>query len=104
MASLSHSGGILCSVGRDGHSKTLVALWDLRSLDKDDGGVRCLARAFTDLSIDKIKIADFDDTRLVCRLGGKIAKLLVEGMSLYSLLNLSRSRIYVHHRWMKCLL
>ena len=68
MVSLSHSGGILCTVGRDGRSKTLVALWDLGSLDKGDGGVKCLARAFTDLSIDKIKIADFDDTRSVSQL------------------------------------
>ncbi len=60
--SFSHSGGVLCGVGRDGHGKALVVLWDTSQASRS-GEVRVLSKAHTDAAIERMKIATFDDSR-----------------------------------------
>nr|XP_030140775.3 WD repeat-containing protein 90 isoform X6 [Taeniopygia guttata] len=62
--SFSHSGAVLCGVGRDVHSKTMVVVWNTAQVTCG-GGVTVLAKAHTDADIQAMKIAFFDDTRLV---------------------------------------
>ncbi|KAM4623838.1 WD repeat-containing protein 90 [Polymixia lowei] len=62
--SFSYSGGVLCGVGKDSHSKTLVVLWNTARVDRG-GEVAILAKAHTDVDIQTMKVAFFDDTRMV---------------------------------------
>ncbi|XP_028331789.1 WD repeat-containing protein 90 isoform X1 [Gouania willdenowi] len=62
--SLSSSGSILCGVGKDRHNKTMVLVWNTSGLFKG-GDVTVLAKAHTDVDIHTMKIAFFDDTRIV---------------------------------------
>ncbi|XP_077642916.1 WD repeat-containing protein 90 isoform X4 [Lonchura striata] len=62
--SFSHSGAVLCGVGRDVHSKMMVVVWNTAQVTRG-GGVTVLAKAHTDVDIQAMKIAFFDDTRLV---------------------------------------
>ncbi|KAJ8284168.1 hypothetical protein COCON_G00030180 [Conger conger] len=62
--SFSHSGGVLCGVGKDSHSKTLVVVWNTRRVTKGKEVV-VLAKAHTDVDVHTMKIAFFDDTRMV---------------------------------------
>ena len=61
--SFSHSGGVLCGVGRDGHGKTLVVLWNTSQVIHS-GEVSVLTKAHTEASIERMRIAAFDDSRL----------------------------------------
>ena len=64
LLSFSHSAGVLCGVGRDGHGKSLVVLWETAQLrGVGSGEVKVLAKAHTDVSIHTMKIAAFDDSR-----------------------------------------
>ena len=58
-SSFSHSGGVLCGAGRDGHGKNL---WNTSQV-ATRGEVSVLARAHTDASIDRMRITAFDDSR-----------------------------------------
>uniref|UniRef100_A0A8D2N063 WD repeat domain 90 n=1 Tax=Zonotrichia albicollis TaxID=44394 RepID=A0A8D2N063_ZONAL len=60
--SFSHSGAVLCGVGKDVHSKTMVVVWNTAQVTHG-GGVTVLAKAHTDADIQAMKIAFFDDTR-----------------------------------------
>ena len=60
--SFSHSGGVLCGVGRDGHGKTLVVLWNTSQVIHS-GEVSVLTKAHTEASIERMRIAAFDDSR-----------------------------------------
>uniref|UniRef100_A0A4W6G2L9 WD repeat domain 90 n=1 Tax=Lates calcarifer TaxID=8187 RepID=A0A4W6G2L9_LATCA len=62
--SFSYSGGTLCGVGKDNHNKTMVVVWNTLNVSKG-GEVTILARAHTDMDIHTMKIAFFDDTRMV---------------------------------------
>ncbi|KAM7381807.1 hypothetical protein PAMA_012590 [Pampus argenteus] len=62
--SFSYSGGILCGVGKDSHSKTMVIVWNTLNISKG-GEVTTLAKAHTDVDIHTMKVAFFDDTRMV---------------------------------------
>ncbi|XP_044194216.1 WD repeat-containing protein 90 isoform X1 [Thunnus albacares] len=62
--SFSYSGGILCGVGKDSHSKTMVVVWNTLNVSKG-GEVTILAKAHTDVDVHTMKVAFFDDTRLV---------------------------------------
>ncbi|XP_068121033.1 WD repeat-containing protein 90-like [Hyperolius riggenbachi] len=62
--SFSHSGSVLCGVGKDGHGKTMVVLWNTSQAGRS-GEVKVLAKAHTDVDIQTMKIAFFDDTRMV---------------------------------------
>uniref|UniRef100_A0A8C3NHU3 WD repeat-containing protein 90 n=1 Tax=Geospiza parvula TaxID=87175 RepID=A0A8C3NHU3_GEOPR len=62
--SFSHSGAVLCGVGKDVHSKTMVVVWNTAQVTRG-GGVTVLARAHTDVDIQAMKIPFFDDTRMV---------------------------------------
>ncbi|XP_074454129.1 WD repeat-containing protein 90 isoform X1 [Larus michahellis] len=62
--SFSYSGAILCGVGKDGHGKTLVVVWNAAQVTRG-GEVAVLAKAHTDVDIQALKIAFFDDTRMV---------------------------------------
>uniref|UniRef100_A0A3Q2NPU8 WD repeat-containing protein 90 n=1 Tax=Fundulus heteroclitus TaxID=8078 RepID=A0A3Q2NPU8_FUNHE len=62
--SFSHGGGFLCGVGKDRHNKTMVVVWNTLNVSKG-GEVTILAKAHTDVDITTMKIAFFDDTRMV---------------------------------------
>ena len=62
LLSLSHTGDILCSVGRDRKGKMAVILWDLSHVEQK-GEVFVLTKAFTDISIERMRIAGFNSTR-----------------------------------------
>uniref|UniRef100_A0A8C3V376 WD repeat-containing protein 90 n=1 Tax=Catharus ustulatus TaxID=91951 RepID=A0A8C3V376_CATUS len=62
--SFSHSGAVLCGVGKDVHSKTMVMVWNTAQVTRG-GSVTVLAKAHTDVDIQAMKIAFFDDTRMV---------------------------------------
>ncbi|XP_069547580.1 WD repeat-containing protein 90 [Brachyistius frenatus] len=62
--SFSYGGGILCAVGKDSHNKTMVVVWNTRNVSKA-GEVTILAKAHTDVDINTMKVAFFDDTRMV---------------------------------------
>ncbi|XP_071395607.1 WD repeat-containing protein 90 [Centroberyx affinis] len=62
--SFSFSGGVLCGVGKDSHSKTMVVVWNTLNVSKG-GEVTVLAKAHTDVDIHTLKVAFFDDTRMV---------------------------------------
>ncbi|XP_052535941.1 WD repeat-containing protein 90 isoform X1 [Tympanuchus pallidicinctus] len=62
--SFSYSGAILCGVGKDRHGKTMVVVWNTAQVTCG-GEVLVLARAHTDVDIQTLKIAFFDDTRMV---------------------------------------
>ncbi|KAM7038912.1 WD repeat-containing protein 90 isoform 2-T2 [Acridotheres tristis] len=62
--SFSRSGAVLCGVGKDVHSKTMVVVWNTAQVTRG-GGVTVLAKAHTDVDIQAMKIAFFDDTRMV---------------------------------------
>ncbi|XP_059835285.1 WD repeat-containing protein 90 isoform X3 [Hypanus sabinus] len=62
--SFSFSGGVLCGVGKDGHGKTMVVVWNTSKVNQG-GEVLVMAKAHTEVDIQVMKIADFDDTRMV---------------------------------------
>nr|XP_006813552.1 PREDICTED: WD repeat-containing protein 90-like [Saccoglossus kowalevskii] len=62
--SFSHTGGVLCGVGKDGHGKNLVVVWNTSRVNRS-GEVTVMAKAHTDVDIVRMKIANFDDTRMV---------------------------------------
>ncbi|KAK2820247.1 hypothetical protein Q5P01_023206 [Channa striata] len=62
--SFSHSGGILCGVGKDGNNKTMVVVWNTLNINKGRE-VTILAKAHTEVDIHTMKVAFFDDTRMV---------------------------------------
>lgn len=62
--SFSHSGSVLCGVGRDGHGKNMVVTWNTHYVTKG-GDVSVMAKAHTDVDIVRMRIAAFDDTRMV---------------------------------------
>ncbi|XP_054455160.1 WD repeat-containing protein 90 isoform X2 [Anoplopoma fimbria] len=62
--SFSYGGGILCGVGKDSHSKTMVVVWNTQNVSKG-GEVTIIAKAHTDVDIRTMKVAFFDDTRMV---------------------------------------
>ncbi|XP_010000960.1 PREDICTED: WD repeat-containing protein 90 [Chaetura pelagica] len=61
--SFSYSGSILCGVGKDGHGKTVVVVWNVAQVTRG-GEVVVLAKTHTDVDIQALKIAFFDDTRM----------------------------------------
>ncbi|MED6241311.1 hypothetical protein ATANTOWER_008505 [Ataeniobius toweri] len=62
--SFSYGGGILCGVGKDRHNKTMVVVWNTLNVSKG-GEVTIIAKAHTDVDITTMKVAFFDDTRMV---------------------------------------
>ncbi|KAG9465767.1 hypothetical protein GDO78_017755 [Eleutherodactylus coqui] len=62
--SFSHSGSVLCGVGKDKHGKNMVVVWNTSQACRG-GEVVVLAKAHTDVDIQTMKIAFFDDTRMV---------------------------------------
>ncbi|XP_071943850.1 WD repeat-containing protein 90-like [Antedon mediterranea] len=61
--SFSVSGRTLCGVGKDGHGKNMIVVWNTSKL-KRNGDVEVLAKAHTDVDIVRVRIAPFDDMRL----------------------------------------
>ncbi|XP_078415215.1 WD repeat-containing protein 90 [Cetorhinus maximus] len=62
--SFSFSGRVLCGVGKDSRGKTMVVVWNTAKVNQD-GEVVVLAKAHTEVDIQEMKIASFDDTRMV---------------------------------------
>ena len=58
-SSFSVGGGVLCGVGRDSHGR---GRWS-SAHTPHTGDVSVLAKAHTDVSIEKMRIAGFDDSR-----------------------------------------
>ncbi|XP_048030728.1 WD repeat-containing protein 90 isoform X2 [Megalobrama amblycephala] len=83
LLSFSQSGGVLCGVGKDSHNKTTVILWNTRRV-AEGGVVPVLAKAHTDVDIQMMKIAFFDDTRMVSCGLGNVRLWRVRGGSLHS--------------------
>ncbi|XP_065826313.1 WD repeat-containing protein 90-like isoform X2 [Oscarella lobularis] len=71
--SLSHSGSVLVTVGRDTHGKHFVCVRDVSSADVTSRKPRHLhslristiSKAHTDVHVACLKIAPFDDTRMI---------------------------------------
>lgn len=83
LLSFSQSGGVLCGVGKDSHNKTMVILWNTRRA-AEGSVVPVLAKAHTDIDIQMMKIAFFDDTRMVSCGLGNVRLWRVRGGSLRS--------------------
>ncbi|XP_030626042.1 WD repeat-containing protein 90 [Chanos chanos] len=81
--SFSYSGGVLCGVGKDNHHKTMVIVWNTEHVTKG-GVVSVLAKAHTDADVQSMKIAYFDDTRMVSCGSGNVRLWRVRGGSLRS--------------------
>ncbi|RMX43573.1 hypothetical protein pdam_00010827, partial [Pocillopora damicornis] len=62
--SLSYSGNILCGVGKDNLGKQLIVVWDISHAIRG-GEVSIIAKAHTDIDIQRMRIAEFDDSRLI---------------------------------------
>lgn len=62
--SMSHSGNSVCGVGKDSHGKNLVVIWNTERVAKG-GNVTVLVKAHTDVDIVSMRIASFDETRMV---------------------------------------
>ncbi|XP_072416196.1 WD repeat-containing protein 90 isoform X2 [Chiloscyllium punctatum] len=62
--SFSYNGQVLCGVGKDSRGKSMVVVWDTAKVSRD-GEVVVLAKAHTEVDIQVMKIASFDDTRMV---------------------------------------
>ncbi|XP_074519833.1 WD repeat-containing protein 90 [Halichoeres trimaculatus] len=62
--SFSRSGGLLCGVGKDRLCKTMVVVWNTLNVSKG-GEVTIHAKVHTDVDIHTMKVASFDDTRMV---------------------------------------
>lgn len=54
---------MLCGVGKDGHGKTEVVLWDTSQL-RSTGDVSILTKAHVEASVERMRIADFESHRL----------------------------------------
>uniref|UniRef100_A0A8C1YTD6 WD repeat domain 90 n=1 Tax=Cyprinus carpio TaxID=7962 RepID=A0A8C1YTD6_CYPCA len=83
LLSFSQSGGVLCGVGKDSHNKTTVVLWNTRGV-AEGSVVPVLAKAHTDVDIQTMKIAFFNETRMVSCGLGNIRLWRVRGGSLRS--------------------
>ncbi|XP_053384270.1 WD repeat-containing protein 90-like isoform X2 [Mercenaria mercenaria] len=62
--SFSHKGSILCGVGKDNHGKNMVVIWNTSKVSKTRE-VTVMAKAHTDVDIFRMRVAVFDDTRMV---------------------------------------
>ena len=83
LCSFSHSGGVLCGVGKDRHGKTQVVVWNTSRVTHS-GEVCVLARAHTDVSIEQMRVAGFDDSRYNnYLLGSIIIQLNIKEMDNY---------------------
>lgn len=67
----SHCGNYLCGVGKDKQGKTMLILWDIREINSKSNSsaasnsVRLVAKAHTDVHVNKILFVAFDSSRLV---------------------------------------
>ncbi|XP_035694518.1 WD repeat-containing protein 90-like [Branchiostoma floridae] len=62
--SFSQDGDVLCGVGKDGHGKNMVVVWDTSRVTRG-GNVDVLAKAHTDVDIIQLRLAPHDPTRMV---------------------------------------
>ncbi|XP_049615382.1 WD repeat-containing protein 90 isoform X4 [Syngnathus scovelli] len=62
--SFSYSGSILCGAGKDSRGKTVVVVWNTANV-ANGGEVSIFAKTKMDVDIQNMKIANFDETRLV---------------------------------------
>ena len=56
---------MLCGVGKDRHGKSQVVVWNTSRVTHS-GEVCVLARAHTDVNIERMRVAGFDDSRYLC--------------------------------------
>ncbi len=60
----SSCGNYLCGVGRDKQGKTLLIIWDIKN-GKQNNAFRMVAKAHSDIHINRILFVHFDSTRLI---------------------------------------
>lgn len=65
MHSFSHSGNVMCSVGKEAASggRNKITLWNTALVRDPAGEVETLAVSHTDADISCMRMAQFDDTR-----------------------------------------
>lgn len=66
---------MLCGVGKDRHGKNQVVVWNTSRVTPS-GEVCVMARAHTDVSIERMRVAGFDDSRYTCSLTRSLLSLL----------------------------
>ncbi|XP_022092508.1 WD repeat-containing protein 90-like isoform X1 [Acanthaster planci] len=81
--SFSQKGSVLCGVGKDGHGKNMVVAWDTSRVGKG-GDISILAKAHTDVDIVQMKVAPFDETKMVSCGGDNVRVWRVRNNSLRS--------------------
>lgn len=62
--SFSGNGAMLCGVGKDGHGKNMVVVWNTSRVHRR-GDVPVVAKAHTDVDILRMRVAPFDETKMV---------------------------------------
>lgn len=61
----SNCSNYLCGVGKDKQGKSMLALWDIRSVKKTGNLVKLIAKAHTDVYINRLIFIPHDSTRLI---------------------------------------
>lgn len=63
--SFSHSGNVMCSVGKEITSggRNKITLWNTSLVRDPSGEIETLATTHTDADISRMRMAQFDDTR-----------------------------------------
>lgn len=63
--SFSHSGNVMCSVGKEVGSggRNKITLWDTSLIHDPAGEVETIATTQTDADVSRMRMAQFDDTR-----------------------------------------
>ncbi|KAM4820254.1 WD repeat-containing protein 90 isoform 3-T3 [Thomomys bottae] len=81
--SFSGSGTLLCGVGKDRHSRTVVVVWSTEQVDAG-GEVGVVAKVHTDFDIQTFQIACFDETRMASCGRGSVRLWRLRGGTLRS--------------------
>lgn len=63
LVEFSACGNFLCGVGKDKQGKSMLVLWDIRQARKN--AVKLIAKAHTDVNINRLMFVHYDSSRLV---------------------------------------
>ncbi|XP_063961233.1 WD repeat-containing protein 90-like isoform X2 [Lytechinus pictus] len=62
--SFSGNGTSLCGVGKDGHGKNMVVVWNTSRVHRR-GDVPVIAKAHTDVDIVRMRVSPYDETKMI---------------------------------------
>ncbi|XP_071478368.1 WD repeat-containing protein 90-like [Diadema antillarum] len=62
--SFSRNATMLCGVGKDGHGKNMVVVWNTSRVGRR-GDVPLVSKAHTDVDITRMRVAPFDETKML---------------------------------------